>query len=429
MQFDLSKDEFELTSKLQQKIANAINAAPIKSIPFSQYMNMALYDSEYGYYNNLLYKFGTHGDFITAPLVSNLFAKCISAQCSELFQNGVPANILEIGAGNGQLMIDILTQLSNTSLNSIPLNNYYVLELSASLAKLQQDKLQADLPQFAHKVKWLSKLPDSFDGIILANEVLDAQPTELVKWQNEQIFERHVTLANSDCKDNALNFVYKDIQAQNEIKSIANTLPITEYLYSKDFKLHEQNNFVHSQQTAYVSEISLANRGFITTLSQLLHQGCILLIDYGYGANEYYSINRSSGTLRGFFRHHMLDDVLQYPGLIDVTANVDFTALANTAISNNLDFIGYTTQANFLINCGLLDILNNTTVNSTTDFVNINNKNDNKDNVKYLQLTNQINKLTSINEMGEIFKVIGFSKNTEFANWLGFKNRDLSHTL
>jgi SAM-dependent MidA family methyltransferase len=437
----ISSEQSELTLKLQQKIVDTINNTSTLSIPFSQYMNMALYDAQYGYYNNLLYKFGAAGDFVTAPLVSDMFAKCIANQCVELFAHGCPTNILEIGAGNGQLMLDLLIQLDNQDIqsnNPSKLQKYYILELSASLAQLQQERLQLQLPHLLDKVIWLDKLPTSFDGIILGNEVLDAQPCEVVKWQDNQVYVRHVTVSivdeSSDNVDNNLpdlpKFKFQDRIVNDEaINDAVNDTT------SEEIKAIVRGINININTTdTYVSEISLANRGFIKTLSQTLNKGCILLIDYGYPDSEYYTPTRNLGTLRGFFRHHMLTDVLQYAGLIDITASVDFTAIANAGINNNLDLIGYTTQANFLINCGLLDILSDiknnisNTKNNNTNTENSNNK-DTEDNIKYLQLTNQINKLTSINEMGEIFKVIGFSKNIEFADWVGFKNRDLSHTL
>lgn len=435
MVLNLSAEQLELTVKLQQKIAKVINSSPISAIPFSQYMNMALYDPEFGYYNNLLYKFGQHGDFITSPIVSDFFAKCLVNQFIELFNNQVSYNILEIGAGNGQLMLDILTYFSelnfiskNTNLSNanlitstaksdIVVPNYYILELSASLAKLQQERLLSKLPHLKNKVFWINELPQDFDGIILANEVLDAQPCEVLKWSNNinysnsEIFTRHVSLKKTN---NLKSDVNQNLQANLEFDYI--DIPSTDELLLIGQELLTSNINNNLYRHEYVSEVNLNNRGFVKSISQILSKGCILLIDYGYGASDYYANSKYNGTLRGFFRHHLLDNVLQYAGLVDITASVNFTTIADIAVSNQLDFIGYTTQANFLINCGLLDLL-------------ILQKNNCKNDTDYLKVTNQINKLTSINEMGESFKVIGFSKRIDFDNWRGFKTRDLSYLL
>ena len=376
----LSLDEQLLTERLKNKIIHAIGDS---SIPLSKYIELALYEKDDGYYTNLLHKFGKQGDFVTAPVVSGLFALCIAQQVHELW-NYIPKRILEIGAGNGQLMLDLLLVMGNE------IERYYILELSANLIRLQQQRLQSVAPQLVSKVVWLDKLPTGFDGVILANEVLDAQPSESIEWSDGEIKQRCVTV------DDRGNLVYTQ-QALNspELNSIAKMI-----------------NVSHAN---YISEINLNNRGFVKSLADTLNKGFILLIDYGYSEKEYYSPERSQGTIRGFFRHQLLEDILIYPGLIDITSSVDFTAVANTAIENKLDFIGYTNQAGFLLNCGLMDI-----IASQREAVS---------ELQYLKLTNQVNYLTSPNEMGEVFKAIGFSKGIDLDEWLGFRNHDRSYTL
>lgn len=384
----LSPEELELTTRLKQKIIREINTDDIlasKSIPVSRYIELALYEPQDGYYNNLLHKFGKDGDFITAPVVSGLFGLCIAKQIQELWQYTIaPRNILEIGAGNGQLMIDLLLAMGDQ------IECYFVLELSSSLISFQQQRLQMKCPDLYHKVVWLDTLPDEFDGLVLANEVLDAQPTEVLVWENGVVQQRMVTVD----KNNDLVYTTQDV-ASAELLKLANQIKV--------------------EPSDYISEINLSNMGFIKSLAEMLQNGFIILIDYGYPAREYYSMARTEGTLRGFFRHSLLNDILVNPGLIDITCSVDFSSIAITAIENKLDFIGYTTQASFLLNCGLLDLIDKKQ-NKLTD-------------TQYAKLSNQANYLTSPDEMGELFKVIGFSKNIDFGDWMGFSNNDRSGTL
>ncbi|MCE2706527.1 MAG: SAM-dependent methyltransferase [Proteobacteria bacterium] len=382
--FNFTPEELDLTNKLQLIIKQEIDTSN-GSIPFSRYMELALYHPQLGYYNNLLYKFGKLGDFITSPMISSLFAKCLSKQVLELFESDVfpSRNILEIGSGNGQLMLDFLHYVGDI------IEHYYILEVSCTSVALQKLRLKEELPQYINKVTWLNALPTNFNGVIIANEVLDAQVCELFAIKDRQTYLRHVSYDET-------GFIYVEklpnTAYENEIVRNINTLP----------KLND----------GYTSEINLVNRGFIQTIAGCLDKGAVIFIDYGYGMDEYYNQTHAHGTLRGFFRQHQLDDVLCFPGLIDITSSVDFSAIAQSAVDNALDLIDYTTQANFLINCGLVDDLKNV------------------DNDKeYLKTTNQINKLISPNEMGEVFKVIGFSKNLEFYDWLGFRHGSLSHAL
>ena len=379
----LTHEEHKLTdallAKIKQKIENSGG-----SISFAQYMQMALYDREYGYYTNKKYKLGALGDFITAPNLSGLFGLCISNQIKELWQNGVSRNILEFGAGNGRLMIDLLAELGND------IDTYYIIETSPNLRSLQQELLHKSYPQYAPCIKWLDNIPQSFDGVIIANELLDAMPCEMVKFTENEIFQVHVSI-----NQNTNNLNYYNELATGELLTIAKQLPIA--------------------NKPYLTEISLTNRSFMQLLGNMLDTGAILLIDYGHAQNEYYHPQKSNGTLRGFFRHQQLYDVLEMVGLIDITANVDFSAIYNSAHNAGLELIGYTTQSNFLINCGLTNLMKTIKQNASES--------------TYLTLSNQANRLISPNGMGEIFKVIGFSKNIEFANWCGFKNGDKSYLL
>lgn len=381
----LTRTEETLTIELQQKIGKEI-AKNANGIPFSRYMELALYDREFGYYNNLLHKFGPKGDFITSPTLSPLFAATIAEQIKELFAYIPIKNILEIGGGNGDLLLGIFAAIGES------INKYYVLDLSANLVNYQQEMFNKKFPEYSDKVVWLNDIPNDFMGIILANEVLDAQPFEIINFTNDHVFRRNVTT-----REDAL--VYVD-------------LPID---VTKEVALFNLANSINVAEKPYITEINLNNRGFMKTLASQLKTGAILLIDYGYGETEYYAPHKKNGTLRGFFRHNLVENVLQYPGLIDITASVDFSGIATTGINNGLDLIGYTTQANFLLNCGILAI-----------------HMDKEDNISagdFAIRSNQLNKLTSPNYMGDVFKVIGFSKNLDFSDWCGFNNNDRTHTL
>ncbi len=380
--FQLSPEEHQLTQKLQNIINNEIEQSG-GVISFARYMELALYYPSLGYYSNPLFKFGARGDFVTAPLISDLFGQLIARQISELFSFGLDANILEFGAGNGKLACDILITLGSQ------IEHYYILELSADLALWQRAMIAERCPQYLSKVLWLESLPAGFNGVMLANEVLDAQPCNLVSVNNQEISELGVGYSPES------GYFYRDYCASSPAVNVIQKLNLP-YL-------------------DYQTEVNLSSRGFIRTLAESLERGAILLIDYGYGASEYYHPQKNRGTLRGFYRQQVLDSVLHYPGVCDITASVDWSSIVITALDSQLEFIGYTTQANFLLNCGLTKQMQQLKSELSEP--------------EYLQVSNQINKLVSPNEMGESFKVCGFSKNIEQDEWLGFTSGDRSYSL
>jgi len=242
------------------------------------------------------------------------------------------------------------------------------------------------VPQWINRVRWLDALPDTISGAVIANEVLDALPVTMFYLADGEIFERGVT-------QNLGRFAWQDqLSVQSDILNIVN-------------KIKELGN--------YQSELSLAARGLISSLCQRLNHGALLFIDYGFGAGEYYHPQRNRGTLMCHYRHYAHDDPFYYPGLQDLTAHVDFTAIAETAIDNGAEFLGYTTQAHFLLNVGLLDFL----------------KTVSPDDVKtYVPLSAQVQKLTSPAEMGELFKVIALGKGLKIP-LSGFARGDRSRLL
>ncbi|TCV85113.1 class I SAM-dependent methyltransferase [Sulfurirhabdus autotrophica] len=368
-----------------QQLANLIQAEIENNhnwISFARYMELALYAPGLGYYSAGASKFGHSGDFVTAPEISSLFGRTLARQVSQILRM-TDGDILETGAGTGALAFQLLSELAK--LNSLP-SHYYILEVSADLQERQRSYLQQKLPYLVDRVEWLNQLPSAFSGVILGNEVLDAMPVHLVAWRENGLYERGVTLQNN-------RFAWREH-------------PLTTgRLFETVSKLIVPNG--------YVSEINLAAQGFIASLAQILQQGIILMIDYGFGESEYYHPQRSEGTLMCHYRHHAHAEPFYLPGLQDITAHVDFSAIALAGISNGLQLLGYTTQASFLINSGITDVLSETSPENASI---------------YLPLANQAQKLLSPSEMGELFKVIALGKNIS-DRLIGFTMGDKSRLL
>jgi SAM-dependent MidA family methyltransferase len=351
-------------------------------IPFSRFMELALYAPGLGYYTAGARKFGEAGDFTTAPELSALFGRTLAKQLIEVMQASTP-HILELGAGSGKLAVDILTELEKR--NTLP-ESYSILEVSADLRERQQALIQERLPHLAQKVTWLDVLPDHLSGAVIGNEVLDALPVHLVYWSEGRILERGVSSSGA-------TFAWQDRIPENvALLDIA-----------KNFTVPDD----------YLSEVSLAARGLITSLSERMQKGAMLFIDYGFGSAEYYHPQRSRGTLMCHYRHHSHDDPFYLLGLQDITAHVDFTAIAEAAIDHGAHFLGYTSQAHFLINNGVTDLLSEVSPEDVR---------------AYAPLSSQLQKLTSPAEMGELFKVIALGKGME-EPLAGFLRGDMSRRL
>lgn len=351
-------------------------------ISFARYMELALYAPGLGYYTAGAHKFGEAGDFITAPELSVLFGKTLARQMQQIMAQSAP-HILELGAGSGKLAVDILTELAD--LNALP-DSYSILEVSADLRQRQRALMQEKLPHLLARVQWLDALPEKFSGAMIANEVLDALPVHLVDWRDGTVLERGVVA-------NDAGFVYakRDI-ADAELLAAAQNINVPD---------------------DYQSEICLAARGLIQSLAARLEQGALLLIDYGFGASEFYHPQRNRGTLMCHYRHHAHDDAFYLPGLQDITAHVNFTDIAECGIDAGLELLGYTNQAFFLINGGITDLL------AQQDPENLR---------TYLPLSAQLQKLTSPSEMGDLFKVIAFGRGMT-QGLSSFARGDLSRAL
>ncbi|MBI3903949.1 MAG: SAM-dependent methyltransferase [Nitrosomonadales bacterium] len=351
-------------------------------IPCSRFMELALYAPGLGYYAAGARKFGAAGDFITAPEISPLFGRTLARQVAEVMAYSAP-HILELGAGSGKLAADVLGELERQ--DGLP-QSYSILEVSADLRERQQALLRERIPHLLDRVHWLDAMPQNISGAVIANEVLDALPVHLLHWTATEITERGVAGEGND-------FVWQERLPDNTVLLEA----------AQSIKVPDD----------YLSEISLAARGLIGSLCERLQQGVLLFIDYGFGAREYYHPQRSQGTLMCHYRHHAHDDPFYLPGLQDITAHVDFTAIAESAIDSGAHLLGYTTQAHFLINCGIADFLAAQDPEQLRD---------------YLPLSAQLQKLTSPAEMGELFKVIALGKGVE-EPLSGFLRGDLSRLL
>ncbi|MDD3884358.1 MAG: class I SAM-dependent methyltransferase [Gallionella sp.] len=351
-------------------------------ISFTRYMELALYAPGLGYYTAGAHKFGEAGDFITAPELSPLFGRSLARQLVEIMRASQPT-MLELGAGSGKLAADILAELE--LLGQLP-EQYSILEVSADLRERQRLLLEQRVPHLLSRVQWLDRLPDVIDGVVFGNEILDALPVHLLHWRAGEARERGVAV-------NEAGFCWQDRPLADDVLSQA-----AQRIQAPD---------------DYLSEICPAARGLINSLAQRLQSGVLLFIDYGFGAREFYHPQRSRGTLMCHYRHHAHDDPFYLPGLQDITAHVDFTAVAEAGIDAGLEFLGYTHQAFFLMNCGITEFLQNA---------------DPEDMRAYAPLAAQLQKLTSPAEMGELFKVIALGKNME-APLRGFALGDLSRTL
>jgi SAM-dependent MidA family methyltransferase len=351
-------------------------------ISFQEYMQAVLYAPGLGYYSAGRTKFGASGDFVTSPEISELFGKTLAVQLSALFEQGSHRNILEFGAGSGELCRQILSQFDR------PIE-YLILEISADLRDRQQVHLSAELSaeQF-ESVHWLERLPKSFNGIVLANELLDAMPVALLEKQTEW------------CE---LGIGYKDGKLfwQN----------IDSQRIAIDTMLDIESN-LGSFETGYRTEINLNYKPWFNSLYQSCDQAVVLLIDYGYEQSEYYHPNRSQGTLVCHFQHHAHADPFVYPGLQDITAFVDFDAVADAAEAAGFETLGLTSQHRFLLQNNLLDLA--AADSADTDVATT------------LRISQAVKILTMPEEMGDKFKVVAFHKNkpVHIAAFDRFRNQD-----
>lgn len=308
-------------------------------IPFAQFMAHALYAPGLGYYSAGAHKFGEAGDFVTAPEISPLFGKTVAQQIQSILAQLDAPVVLELGAGTGAMAGQILQTLAEH--HALP-EAYWILEPSAELQQRQHARLAAVLPEalFA-RVQWLEQIPQqAFEGVILGNEVLDALPCVLIEKRDERAWvERAVAWENNTL--------------------VWTTLPLSEAAQAALAQIPQA--LQAAWPVGYVTELRAGLADWLAAVAAPLRRGAMLWLDYGYGRREYYHPERSSGTLRCFYRHRTHDDPFLWPGLQDITAHVDFTAVAEAAHAAGLEISGYTTQASFLLAGGLLQHAEQTT--------------------------------------------------------------------
>ena len=375
MDITLTSLEKEHSALLEAKIASQI-ASQGGWLPFSRFMEMALYESGMGYYSAGAHKLGSGGDFTTAPELTPLFGAAI---CSTLMpvleglkQKGIPTRILEFGAGTGKLAASILMRLNDLGMS---LDHYDIVEISPDLAQRQQNQIGNTITQLhlPTQCEWLSKLPNNFAGIILANEVIDAIPCDVIIYENGIWYWHGVTI-NGD------KLAWKKGSAVD--KSL-----LSEKLLSGPFS------------EGYMTELHSPANAWMQEVASHLDVGLFLTFDYGFPESEYYHSQRQAGTLMAHHRHHAIQDPFYLPGLCDLTTHVEWSQIARSALANKVDDVFLSNQASYLLDAGIGEIALEIA--------------DPRDPEVFLPISNSLQKLLSEAEMGELFKVFAFSKNLE----------------
>ena len=340
-------------------------------ISFANYMNLCLYFPGLGYYSAGSHKIGHSGDFTTAPEISSLFSRAFANHIKDVMQQLSKANILEFGAGSGNMATDILIELDRS--DSLP-NNYFIIEVSADLRSRQQNLIETRIPHLSDLVHWLDRLPNTFIGVVLANEVCDAMPVHRLHFANGNISERYLELnsvgvlgwCNGEISESKLLISAREIQALT-------------------------NHY------DYTTEVNLLAQEWLGSIAEFMDQGAVFIVDYGHSKDSYYHPERTSGTLMCYYQHQGHDDPLFFPGLQDITAHVDFSSLAATAYDHNLDVAGFQSQADFLISGGIAEFTNQS-----------------DDALQRIKQAAAIKQLVLPSEMGESFKVLTLTHNLKY---------------
>jgi SAM-dependent MidA family methyltransferase len=354
-------------------------------ISFARYMDLALYAPGLGYYAAGACKLGAAGDFTTAPEMTPLFGAALAAQVGAILDGTGRREIVELGAGTGRLAADLLRALARR--DALP-SRYAILEVSPDLRARQRATLERHAPDQLPRVEWLSALPATIDGAIVANEVLDAIPVHIVARRAGSYVERGVI---EDRSRGVLAFEERPAPASLATLAAARFPPAIDYL----------------------SELNPAAEALVEELGRRLVAGAALFIDYGFPRSEYFHEQRDEGTLLCHHRQHVHDDPLHLPGLSDITAHVDFTAIAEAAERAGLVVAGFAAQAPFLLGCGILDLLAAAGAADTP---------------AYLKAAAAVQRLLSPAEMGELFKVLAVARSEEIA-WPGFAIANHCHRL
>ena len=379
------------SAKLTAAIQGEIAASETGTIPFARFMELALYAPGLGYYSAGATKFGDAGDFVTAPELGPVFAGCVAEAVAPVLQQLGPAALfLELGGGTGAFAEVALKRLME--LDALP-DRYLILEPSAQLRLRQRERLRERLvPPLFELVEWVDgPLPDDWVGVLFANEVIDALPTPRFAIEAGEVYEEHVTLEGG---------------------RLVRVLRPADGFLSGAVR-HLERGLPARLPEGYRSELLPQLPYWIQAVSGGMKAGAMLFVDYGYVRSEYYLPERNDGTLRAFYRHRMHSEPLLWPGLQDLTASVDFTALAEAGVAAGFDLAGYCSQSSFLLGNGLAGVLQR--IEGIDD------------EIERLRRHQEVKRLTLPTEMGERFQVMGFEKDVEFGT--AFLAGDLSFRL
>jgi SAM-dependent MidA family methyltransferase len=364
-------------------------------LPFDRYMERVLYAPGLGYYSGRARKFGLRGDdgsdFVTAPELSPLFAATLARAVGEALAASGTTHLMEFGAGTGKLAAGLLAALDAAEAS---VESYSIVELSGELRERQRETIATHAPTLAAKVRWLDALPGRFEGVVVGNEVLDAMPVQLFARRDAVWHARGVIVTDAGAfafSDRPLNRAHDAAWRDSVLAGIEG---------SDD----------------YVAETHDAALAFTRTVCAMLVRGVAFFIDYGFPRHEFYHAQRTQGTLMCHYRHRAHGDPFLYPGLQDLTAHIDFTGIAEAGVEAGAELLGYTSQARFLMNAGITDVLSEL---------------DPRDVERFLPAANAVQKLVSESEMGELFKVIAFARGFDpsAAPLAAFARGDRSPTL
>lgn len=380
----LSPTEREHSDRVVAHLVHAVAEAE-GWISFADYMQAALYAPGLGYYVAGARKLGAAADFVTAPELTPLFGHALACQLAQVLGLVAGGEMIEVGPGSGCLAADLLTTLAEQE--TLPAR-YWLLEVSPDLRERQRNYLSARIPALMPRVAWIDTLPERWSGAVIANEVLDAVPAHVVARRDGEWLERGVTV------DRRAGLTFCDRPLEPGM-------------------LRNMAQLRFPADGDYVSELNPAAEAFVTTLGQRCDRGLMLLIDYGFPELEYYHPQRDSGTLMAHYRQRALGNPFFCPGLIDITAHVDFSAVARAGSSAGMAVSGFAPQAHFLVACGVLDALARC---------------GDPRSAAYLRAANAVQKLTSPAEMGELFKVLALTRDLE-VELVGFRDGDWSHRL
>ncbi len=386
---ELTDDERAHSARLAHLLSEKIKEKGY--LPFSEYFAECLYHPELGYYTGTLPKFGRSGDFVTAPMISPYFSYCYANQIAEVLALCEEPSILEVGAGTGIMAADILTQLK--TIDALP-KHYYIVEISESLRERQKAHIENQHPDLIDRIIWLNEPPtESWQGCIIGNEIVDALPVERFTLKNGEAF-------------------YADVGFDEETQSFI-TVTERQDKVLQDFisELAEKNIVLPN---GYLSEFCPMVKSWLSNLTQNLSKGAVILVDYGYSRAQYYMQERVEGTLIAHFKHRVHNSWELFQGLQDLTANVDFTLLAEAGIESGLDYLGYTSQAYFLYGNGLEAMLTEAKEHA--------------EDLEWYKIAQSIQILVMPAEMGERFKVLALGRNIELEPQ-GFALYDMGQQL